>query len=207
MLKLGLKPGCPKTYLWSGEEVAIGNWTPGDDEILANNFAKAKDLWEVDVTVENMEELRRMFAEEGHQQQQQEELGPEEGMEMDDCWSNYTVGRYNQSDPRLQSPRNIGWSFNQVCQRPSVQGFIKLYHELSLHLPINPLDEIRNRFENPGPSMCGPSKTTTTTTTVVDFFNAGEVRETRLYKIFHYYYKLSVNLLNILTTIFFIFFL
>lgn len=141
MLNLGIPLGCPRTYLNSGEMIKIGNWTDRDCR-RADKFAD--DLWSgVRVAEHHLSPAIR----------DGENFFPEEDIsvaaqEMDNGWDPYTWGCY-EFNPRLDSPRNISWSIDQVRENPSLDGFAKLFHELSLLLPINPLDEIRNRLENP----------------------------------------------------------
>lgn len=151
MLGLGIPIGCPRTYLKNGKEVPFGDWT-AHDCLVADDVEfggrkgpetkrKLLDIWcgfKVAEDIIKQPEVCQQFLKEA--------FGDAE--EMGAKWPNYTVGS-SMSLPELQSPRQIGWSIDQVRANPSVAGFAKLYHELSLLLPINPLDEIRNRLENP----------------------------------------------------------
>lgn len=139
MLDLGIPLGCPKTYLKDVGVVNIGRWTYG--ECIKANESPGSNQWPEDV----IREVARIgwFVNDHYLL---DDYGI--GVEMEDAWPNYTVGCYMLEDLRLRSPRNVSWYINEVKERPSVAGLARLYHELSLLLPINPIDEIRNRLEN-----------------------------------------------------------
>lgn len=141
MLTMGIPLGCERTYLKNNEKVKIG-------ECKDNCCTKCGQLAEncvitPDVAVGALQRFKgdeyRLLLDDFGQ-----------GMEMGKVWPDYTVGSYSVAHHKLlKDPRNVSWSVHLVRRNPSLAEFARLYHELSVLIPINPLDEIINRFECP----------------------------------------------------------
>lgn len=149
MLNLGIPLGRPRTFLKDGREVPIGNWHTTTDE-KEDSFGckppkRTNNLWAGIVLQED-----EFFPKD----EQELMLLVDETMVVDESkvdlerWLPYTVGSY-VFQKHLESPKMLGWSIDEVQARPSLEGFARLYHELCLLLPINPLDELKNRFQSP----------------------------------------------------------
>lgn len=142
MCNLGISLGYPRTYLKDGRELKIGNqeipWTP---EKIADADKFGKQIWYSDKKTKYG--IRVTDA----------DLDAS-GIQIPSTirnvkkWYRYCLGRY-YTQPELDDPGNISWSYDDVREKVTLAGLAKLYHELTLMLPINPLDEIITRFENP----------------------------------------------------------
>lgn len=56
----------------------------------------------------------------------------------------FSVGYYLNEIPK---PASMSWSFEEVSNNLTSEGLSKMFHELAPFLPINPIDELLERFE------------------------------------------------------------
>lgn len=143
MLKLGIPLGHPRAYLKNGRRIKIGDWKTCTHEQEDEIHENVQNMWD-DIYLTD------------------DELFPEDKIDwlLEDCsivdettvvfekWLPYTVGTFID-DINQMSPHDLSWSIDEVRAKPTLKGFAKLYHELCPLLPVNPLDELKNRFENP----------------------------------------------------------
>ncbi|CAL8120595.1 unnamed protein product [Orchesella dallaii] len=125
--KLGIRVGCPKLYLKTGEVKRIGDWNDNDEEEYnVRKVDEAFDEYEEDVAfgVRSSKKART----------------DDSGMVG---WPSYSVGSYWME---VSTPDTMTWSFGEVARNITADGLAKMFHELSPLLPINALDELGARI-------------------------------------------------------------
>lgn len=177
MLSMGIKLGCPRTYLNDGTEIKIGTWTDIDDKKADKLF---KDRWMVpkvkkvkvhpttldDLLPENLSEdvLEDALVEDDEPESEDDfdaikhvNKKRKTHQEHQSCsdknlekWPRYSVGSFVADEHEaLRNPLKLSWSYDKVKNNLTRSGLRRLYHELWLLLPINPLDELTHRLESP----------------------------------------------------------
>lgn len=144
---MGIPIGCPKLFL-KGQSyyTKLGDWKD-EDEIKADELTSKWDIEEDDLNLpDNFVDDPMDVPYKAEPASKKFKSSTPDYLNLK-VWPEHSVGSYLEKMSRVSKPRKFAWDLDSVSSNLTPEGLSRLYHQLVLVLPINPLDEMLERFD------------------------------------------------------------